>query len=89
MDLRLPELLAEDSSPGGVPLRRDTQSGSAETDPLTFSPVFLFMLAMMFAQDRYYTQEAETNRQWRQERHLPEPVSPSPSASPTVEEPTG
>lgn len=35
MDLRLPELLAEDSSPGGVPLRRDTQSGSAETNPLT------------------------------------------------------
>ncbi len=49
MDLRLPELLAEDSSPGGVPLRRDTQSESAETDPLTFSPVFLFMLAMVFA----------------------------------------
>ena len=49
MDLRLPELLAEDSSPGGVPLRRDTQSESAETDPLTFSPVFLFMLATLFA----------------------------------------
>jgi hypothetical protein len=46
------------------------------------------MLAMMFAQDRYYTQEAETNRQWRQQRHLPEPVSPSPSASPTALEPT-
>ena len=49
MDLRLPELLAEDSSPGGVPLRRHTQSGSAETDALIFSPVFLFMLAMVFA----------------------------------------
>jgi len=49
MALRLPELLAEDSSPGGVPLRRDTQSGSAETNPLTFSPVSLFLLAMVFA----------------------------------------
>jgi len=45
------------------------------------------MVAMMFAQDRYYTQEAETTKQWRQERHLPEPTSPSPSASPTMEVP--
>ena len=47
----------------------------------------LIMVAMMFAQDRYYPQEAETTKQWRQERHLPEPTSPSPSASPTMEVP--
>ena len=49
MDLRLPKLLAEDSSPRRVPLRRDTQGGSAKTNPMTFSTVFLFMLAMVCA----------------------------------------
>ena len=43
------------------------------------------MLAMMFAQDRYYSLESETTRQWEKERHLQAPVSPSPSASPTAE----
>lgn len=45
----------------------------------------LIMFAMMFAQQRYYSQEAEVNQKWQQERHFrPATPSPTPSVTPSA-----